>query len=337
MRRRGRVPDARRASIYSIRLRLAGPRAPGVRIAVPPCSFGAEPARPVPLENDIRVTDHDPYPRPPLAPESAAAPVRPDPWETHPPLGGDPGPDPRTLPPAPPAPFTVALEIIIGAVAAFQVMVFFGLGQGGPIWDAAGGRKAYVDAAALDPARVSQGAWWLLLTAALMHGGILHFAFNFSALRTLGRAMEWRGPRGWVPVVFLVSALASSVASLVLPPVTLSVGASGGLMGMFGYLLVMAHRRRQHVPPGFLRALLINVALIAGMGLVLYQYVDNAAHLGGIIAGAAIGFLVIPDGAKRWDPRGGPGLDRAGIACLIILAIAGVIAILAMLGIAFLP
>jgi membrane associated rhomboid family serine protease len=283
------------------------------------------------------VTDHDPYSRPPLHPEPAAAPVRPDRWETHPPLGGEPDPDPRPLPPAPPAPFTVALEIIIGVVAAFQVMVFLGLGRGAPIWAAADGRTAYVDAAALDPFRVQGGAWWLLLTCALMHGGLVHLLFNFSALRTLGRAMEWRGPRGWVPVVFLLSSLASSVASLLIPPVTLSVGASGGLMGMFGFLLVMAHRRKQHMPPGFLRALLINVALIAGMGVVLYQYVDNAAHLGGIIAGAAIGFFVIPDGAQRWDPRGGPVLNQAGIAALTVLAIAAVVAILAMLGIAFLP
>lgn len=283
------------------------------------------------------MTDHDPYPpRPPLPPEHADAPVRPDPWETHPPLDGVPDPAPRTLPPAPPAPFTVSLEVIIGVVAAFQVMVFFGLGRGAPIWDAIG-RTAYIDAAALDPPRVELGAWWLLLTSALMHGGILHLAFNFSALRTLGRAMEWRGPRGWVPVVFLVSSLAASLASLLIPPVTSSVGASGGLMGMFGFLLVMAHRRKRYMPPGFLRALLINVALIAGMGLVLYQYVDNAAHLGGIIAGAAIGFFAIPDGAKRWDPRGSPVLDKAGIASLAVLAGAAVIAILAMLGIAFLP
>nr|WP_276510171.1 rhomboid family intramembrane serine protease [Longimicrobium terrae] len=189
----------------------------------------------------------------------------------------------------------------------------------------------------MDPARVRSGAWWLLLTAELMHGGPLHFILNFSALRSLGKSIEWRAPRGWVPLVFLVSALGASVASFVLPPDAQSVGASGGLMGMFGFLLVMAHRRRQHMPPGFLRSLVINIALIAGLGLVYYQYIDNAGHLGGIVAGAAIGFFAIPEGAKRWDPRGGPGLERAGIASLVILAIAAVIAILAMLGIAFLP
>jgi membrane associated rhomboid family serine protease len=281
------------------------------------------------------VTDHDPHsPRPPLE-QAPPASARPDAWETHPPLDGE--PDPRPRPPEPPAPFTFALSAIILAVGAVQVLVWLGLGRGGPIWAAADGRAAWVDAAALDPYRVSRGAWWLLMTSALMHGNFIHFFFNFSALRNLGKAMEWKGPRGWVPVVFFVSSLIASVASLVLPPVTLSVGASGGLMGMFGFLLVMAHRRRQHLPPGFMRVLLINVGIIAVMGLVLYQYVDNAAHLGGILAGGAIGLAVVPDGSRPWDARGGETLDQAGLGALTALGAAGVVAILAMLGIAFLP
>jgi membrane associated rhomboid family serine protease len=158
---------------------------------------------------------------------------------------------------------------------------------------------------------VAAGEGWRLLTAPMLHGGFLHFWMNYGALESLGRTMETRGVRAYVPLVFLAAALAGGLCSILIPPDAPSVGASGGLMGMFGFLAVMAWRREKHLPQGFLRGLLINIALIGLVGVFAYQFIDNAAHAGGLLAGLLIGLAAVPPGEADWiETR---GLRRAGI------------------------
>jgi membrane associated rhomboid family serine protease len=191
---------------------------------------------------------------------------------------------------------------------------------------------ASVDAGALRLDAVAAGEWWRLLTAPVLHGGIFHFWMNYAALESLGRTMETRGPPALVPIVFLVSALAGGAASLALPPDVASVGASGGLMGMFGFLAVMAYRRKRHLPEGFLKALLINIGLIALMGIVAYRFIDNAAHGGGLLAGLVVGLLAIPHGDRVPAWTGGRALALAGRAALALVWMGAVLAILVTLG-----
>ncbi|HST63205.1 MAG TPA: rhomboid family intramembrane serine protease, partial [Longimicrobium sp.] len=187
---------------------------------------------------------------------------------------------------------------------------------------------ASIEAGALRRDAVAAGEWWRLLTAPMLHGGILHFWMNYAALENLGRTMETRGPRAWVPLVFLLAALAGGAASLALPPDVASVGASGGLMGMFGFLLVMAYRRKRDLPEGFLQGLLLNIGIIAVVGAVAYQFIDNAAHAGGLLAGVLMGLLAIPGDARvpRWT--GGPLLARAGHVATGLVWLAATVALL---------
>lgn len=199
-----------------------------------------------------------------------------------------------------PAPFTNAIGYTILAAGLVQLL----------------SRNMALEATALDAAAVRAGEAWRLLTGPLLHGGVLHFWFNYTALQGLGRDMEGRGPRGWVPLVFVLAALAGGGASVMLPPDGLSVGASGGLMGMFGFLAVMAYRRKSLLPDGFLKRLMINIALIAVIGVVAYQWIDNAAHAGGLVAGALIGAVVVPgvEAAPEWT--GGRAVELAGRAAI---------------------
>jgi rhomboid protease GluP len=81
-----------------------------------------------------------------------------------------------------------------------------------------------------------------------------------------------------------------------------SIGASGGIVGFIGYLAVFGYRRKQQLPPDFLKRVMINIAFIALLGALAYQMIDNAAHLGGLLAGAAYGFVQIPRRLEE-DPR----------------------------------
>ena len=155
------------------------------------------------------------------------------------------------------------------------------------------GRGTGVDAAGLVKGRVwADGEWWRLLTGALLHGHILHFAFNFVALFALGRLTEVHGHPVYVPVIFLFSALCGSLLSL-WTTATTSVGASGGLMGLIGFLAVLGYRRRHVLPPGFLKSIMLSIALTAAAGLVAWQFIDNAAHAGGLLGGLLLGVVYV--------------------------------------------
>lgn len=213
---------------------------------------------------------------------------------------------------AQPVPATRALAGAIIAVGLAQVFLF----------------DASIQAGALRRDAVEAGEWWRLLTAPMLHGHLLHFWMNYAALESLGRTTETRGVGAWVPIVFVLSALAGGLASLALPPDVASVGASGGLMGMFGFLAVMAYRRKRHLPQGFLRALLMNIAFIGVMGAVAYRFIDNAAHAGGLAAGVLAGLAAVPDDGRVPAWTAGPRLARAGRAATWLVWLSAAAAIL---------
>ena len=149
-----------------------------------------------------------------------------------------------------------------------------------------------VEAAGLVKQLVRDGQAWRLLTCELLHGNIAHIAFNLFALMALGRLIEMHGHPLYLPTVFLFSALCASIASFYLTKAT-SVGASGGIMGMVGFLGVIGLRRRHVVPRGFLKSMALSVALTAATGVVARDYIDNAAHAGGLLGGVLLGLVYV--------------------------------------------
>jgi membrane associated rhomboid family serine protease len=163
---------------------------------------------------------------------------------------------------------------------------------------------------------------WRMLTAALLHGPWFHLAMNAFALATLGRLTEGLAHRAHLLVVFVLSALAGSVASAVFaphgPP---SVGASGGLMGLLGFLAVLGVRHRRHLPRALWRSLLSNIGLMAIIGIAAARWIDNAAHAGGLVAGAALGWTLAPPRAPL-PLRPGRALRVAAWASAALLLVA---------------
>lgn len=182
-----------------------------------------------------------------------------------------------------------------------------------------------VAVAGLVKERAWAGEWWRLLTGPVLHGGLPHLLMNVAALEVLGRFVEVHTSRFRMATVFLVSALAGSVFSLVLTPVA-SVGASGGIMGLVGYLGTRAGRRPAEFPDDFLHRVRYAVGATAVLGVLGFAFVDNWAHLGGLLAGAALGWLG-DDEAGEEGPRS-VLLGRFSMAA-VLLACAWAIARLA--------
>ncbi|HEX6279914.1 MAG TPA: rhomboid family intramembrane serine protease [Pyrinomonadaceae bacterium] len=179
---------------------------------------------------------------------------------------------------------------------------------------------------------VSNGQYWRLLTVGALHGSFLHIFLNGNALYGLGGIVEYLSNRAHLAIVFVLSILGGSLASLFLGPFERSVGASGGVIGVFGYLLVYAYRRKEQLPPGFLKSLLVNVAFIAGFGIIAYQLVDNFAHGGGFLVGAVYGFIQVPRDLDK-DPRKvSPVVNTLGIIAVAIYIAEALFAILRITG-----
>ncbi|WP_411827316.1 rhomboid family intramembrane serine protease [Luteolibacter sp. AS25] len=159
-----------------------------------------------------------------------------------------------------------------------------------------------VEAAGLVKSEYLAGERWRLLTAPMMHGGILHLAMNGMGLLYLGKRVEVFARWPHVPMVFLFTALVGGEASARFVDAN-SVGASGGLMGLLGFLLVFETLHSKLVPRSARRRLIGGVVMTGLIGLVGYRFIDNAAHLGGLLAGMAYAVIVFPKSGSVLRPR----------------------------------
>ena len=169
---------------------------------------------------------------------------------------------------------------------------------------------------------VWQGEWWRILTASTIHGFFpLHLYFNGQALYGFGMLMEQLSNRSHVPIVFLLSVVGGGLLSLFFMPTITSIGASGGIMGLIGYMSIFGYKRSRQLPPDFLRSMLTNIGFIAAFGLVAYQFIDNFAHLGGLLTGALYALVQVP-GDQHADPRRtNVVVTILGIVALVIFAL----------------
>ncbi len=169
--------------------------------------------------------------------------------------------------------------------------------------------------------------YWRILTGAALHGGLLHLFMNGYALVMFGRLVEMLSNRAHIAIVFLLSAIGGGLLSLWAVPDGISVGASGGIVGLISYLAVYAFRRRRFISYEFRKGLLINIGFIVIFGLVLYQVIDNYGHIGGLIVGAVYGFLQIPSD-EYVDPRkAGTFTEIAGLVALALYIAASLFSI----------
>ncbi len=181
------------------------------------------------------------------------------------------------------------------------------------------------------PDFLEKGEYWRILTGATLHGGILHIFFNGQALLGFGGLIEYLSNRAHLLIVFVLAIVGGGLCSLFFMPDATSVGASGGIMGLIGYLAIYAFRRKRQLPPDFLKSMLINVGFIAAFGLIAYQIIDNFAHLGGFAAGAIYGLIQIPRDLQKNPRTVGAVVELLGYAALIIFVFTCAFSILLLL------
>lgn len=174
---------------------------------------------------------------------------------------------------------------------------------------------------------VRDGEVWRLVTATVLHAGVLHLALNMWALWDAGRQVSrWYG-NGQFLLIYGVSALAGSALSLHFSSQqAVSVGASGAVFGVLGALVAGVYQHRHRVPKGVFSRLMTSqavfVVVMLGQGFAR-EGIDNAAHVGGLLAGAAMAWLLV----ERVDTQAGAAHRRTrqwmatGVVALAVAAL----------------
>ncbi|GJP50793.1 hypothetical protein CLOM_g9956 [Closterium sp. NIES-68] len=142
---------------------------------------------------------------------------------------------------------------------------------------------------------VRQGQYYRLLSSAFLHADLQHLIVNSLSLNTIGPDAESLLGDRRMAGIYVASALASSALSLVLNP-SPSVGASGAIFGLVGALGVFFLRHKKQLSlrgSAYLRGLGSTVMFNLVLG-ALWRNIDNSGHLGGLLGGAAVAWLVGP-------------------------------------------
>ena len=208
------------------------------------------------------------------------------------------------------APATYTLMVI--NVIAFLLQIFSGVGG-------LSGIGSVGTDYGLVPALVADGEWYRIVTAAFLHAGPLHLAFNMFALYILGTLMEpVIGTTRYV-AIYITSLLAGSLGVVILEPDSLgvTVGASGAVFGLFAAAFVIARGRgMQEISSqlGFL--IIINLAFTFGV-----PGISIGGHIGGLIGGGICALVIIAGdrgslGARR-VPTEVAVIAAIGVACAV--------------------
>ncbi len=209
--------------------------------------------------------------------------------------------------------------IILICIAIFAAMVAAGASAFGPAnsvlidW---GGNFA--------PLVVLDHQLWRLFTSVFLHSGIFHILINMYCLLAIGPLVErWYGHFAFA-CLYVLSGVGGEVATLLwVQPMSVSVGASGAIFGVFGGLLGHLAIRRHEVPVAMLRRLrtgALSIVVFSTLFSLSASGINTAAHLGGLATGLASGLLMTAVAHPRVSHRRGLGLAVRLILIVILLA-----------------
>jgi membrane associated rhomboid family serine protease/Tfp pilus assembly protein PilF len=167
--------------------------------------------------------------------------------------------------------------------------------------------------------RTLAGEWWRLITSVFVHIGILHIALNMWCLWSLGEMAEALYGHFTFAAMYLICGLAGSVASIAWHPATVSAGASGAIFGIAGALIASLKLGQFSAPGAVVKRMLSSVVTFAVYNLIfgaISGITDNAAHIGGLVAGLALGALIVLLAPQHDQP-----LRRVTALVIVLLAV----------------
>jgi rhomboid protease GluP len=168
---------------------------------------------------------------------------------------------------------------------------------------------------------IAAGEWQRLLICIFLHGNVWHLFFNTYALFQLGRLVE--GIYGYRKffIAYVVCGLSGSLLSFLVNFRQVGVGASGAIFGLAGVLFSSGLKYRNtslnRLGMSILPFILIN--LFIGF---TFPAIDNAAHVGGLLAGMGLGWVLAPGVSPLSWKRGGEKILYGVCVALVAFSVA---------------
>ena len=143
---------------------------------------------------------------------------------------------------------------------------------------------------------ILRGQVWRLITPVLLHGGLIHLAFNMYALFSIGTSLErFYGHKRFL-ALYLIAGYTGNVLSFLLSA-NPSLGASTAIFGLVAAEGVLIFRNKR-LYGNRARSLLINLGLVVmvnlSLGLTSGSGIDNWGHLGGLAGGLLFAWMAGP-------------------------------------------
>jgi membrane associated rhomboid family serine protease len=170
---------------------------------------------------------------------------------------------------------TLVTYVLIG----INVAVYF--------WTASSPRNEF--RIALAEPFIQNGEYYRLITSGFLHYSIFHIGMNMLLLFQLGQLLEPAIGRVRFALLYFAALLAGSFGALLLQPNGLTGGASGAVFGLMAAAAVGLHRRGVNIfQTGIGTVLILNLVITFTI-----PNISVGGHLGGAIAGAMTGFVVL--------------------------------------------
>ncbi|HLE89268.1 MAG TPA: rhomboid family intramembrane serine protease [Candidatus Limnocylindria bacterium] len=214
--------------------------------------------------------------------------------------------------------------LVDAALGGFTGMSLFG--SGGPL----------VEAGLVYGPAVADGEWYRIFTSAFLHLGLLHLAFNMYALWLFGPIIEQMYGHLEYAVAYVLCAAGGSVLTILAAPESAAAGASGAIFGLLGMAFVVS--RRRHLMLGReARAIVSQAGTLLFLNLIITfasPRISWTGHLGGLIVGVVIGWLLVPSQAASlgsfWRTPSGGSLEArtpAGMRAAVYLLVAAALVV----------
>jgi membrane associated rhomboid family serine protease len=136
---------------------------------------------------------------------------------------------------------------------------------------------------------------WSIISVNFVHANILHIALNMYSLFIVGTPLERFLGRGRYAALFFVSGIGAVVAVDLLTNEAV-IGASGAIFGLLGALVVFARRMGLRTTQ-----LYVVIAINLAIGFIIPQ-IAWQAHIGGLIVGVGLAFLMLKTSTVRRRP-----------------------------------
>ena len=180
------------------------------------------------------------------------------------------------------APVTYTILAVIAAVFAFEVFT-----------NAFDSDDLMVRMGAIVPHLMERGEYWRLISSMFLHGGWLHWLANSWAIYQLGTLYEVLFGSKRFALIYFASGIVAGIASSMYEHGP-AVGASGAVFGILGAFIFSLLRSPQYRHQPWTKSLIGQLVFWIAVNLYIgykLPFIDNVAHVGGLIAGLALGFL----------------------------------------------